>query len=417
MLSSADRIAVVDVETTGLFPWRHDRVIEIAILLISPDGRIHAEYETLVNPVRDIGPTRIHQISAAEVLNAPKFEDIAGDVLELLSEAVVLAGHNISFDRNFLVNEYQRVGIEFPEAPELCTYQLLGRTDLSACCGEYEIPFDGLHHRAMVDARATARLIHALLEGNPGVLDAIGHFRTPWPRATPRRTPPVTRDHAREALSGPPRFLQRILSRVQRETEAVPANVLTYQGLIDRVLEDRTVDKEEEMVLVGAVAELGLTATQVHHVHAAYIQALAVHALSDGRVSEAERSDLHDVARLLGHDDSDLDEVLDLAARQVQHLSSVGSQEPTEHELVGLSVCFTGELLSTIDGAPISREMAQLLAERRGLKVASGVTKKLDILVVADPNTQSGKAVKARRYGTRILAEPVFWSGIGVIVD
>ena len=72
-----DRIAVVDVETTGLSPWRHDRIVEIAIVLVSPDGEIHAEYETLVNPKRDLGPTRIHQISASDVLRAPSFTDVA----------------------------------------------------------------------------------------------------------------------------------------------------------------------------------------------------------------------------------------------------------------------------------------------------------------------------------------------------
>jgi DNA polymerase-3 subunit epsilon len=51
-----------------------------------------------------------------------------------------------------------------------------------------------------------------------------------------------------------------------------------------------------------------------------------------------------------------------------------------------------------------------------GLEVADSVTKKLDILVVADPHTQSGKARKARQYGTRIVHEPVFWQMLGVTV-
>ena len=44
------------------------------------------------------------------------------------------------------------------------------------------------------------------------------------------------------------------------------------------------------------------------------------------------------------------------------------------------------------------------------------VTKKLDLLVLADPHSQSGKAKKARQYGIRILHEPVFWKAIGVAV-
>jgi hypothetical protein len=36
---------------------------------------------------------------------------------------------------------------------------------------------------------------------------------------------------------------------------------------------------------------------------------------------------------------------------------------------------------------------------------------------VADPNTQSGKAKKARQYGIRIVHEPVFWRSLGVPID
>jgi DNA polymerase-3 subunit epsilon len=45
------------------------------------------------------------------------------------------------------------------------------------------------------------------------------------------------------------------------------------------------------------------------------------------------------------------------------------------------------------------------------------VTKDLDLLVVADPDTQSGKARRARSQGTRVVAEPVFWSQLGVLVQ
>jgi DNA polymerase-3 subunit epsilon len=49
--------------------------------------------------------------------------------------------------------------------------------------------------------------------------------------------------------------------------------------------------------------------------------------------------------------------------------------------------------------------------------IKKGVSKKLDILVVADPYSMSGKAQKARQYGTRIVAEPVFWRIVGVPIE
>ena len=65
----------------------------------------------------------------------------------------------------------------------------------------------------------------------------------------------------------------------------------------------------------------------------------------------------------------------------------------------------------------ITREMAEHIVTEKGLRVMPSVTKKLDLLVVADPNTQSGKAKKAQKYGIRIIHEPVFWRTLGITVD
>jgi DNA polymerase III epsilon subunit-like protein len=48
-------VAVVDVETTGLHPGYHHRVIEVAVVTLEPDGRRDG-WSTLVNPERDLGP-------------------------------------------------------------------------------------------------------------------------------------------------------------------------------------------------------------------------------------------------------------------------------------------------------------------------------------------------------------------------
>lgn len=45
------------------------------------------------------------------------------------------------------------------------------------------------------------------------------------------------------------------------------------------------------------------------------------------------------------------------------------------------------------------------------------MTKDLDILVVADPHTKSGKAAAARRNGVRIMAKAAFWQAIGWQVE
>lgn len=410
-------LAVVDVETTGLSPWRNDRIVEIAVVLMSPDGTIHQEYETLVNPDRDLGPSRIHRITAGEILHAPKFSDIAGDVAELLSHTYILAGHNVSFDRNFLIKEYERVGIIMPDIPVLCTCQLLGRNNLAACCLELDVVFEGEPHRAISDARVTACLVQRLIADDPAILEGFQQSRKKWPVILSRRTAPVSRDHAQEKLQEHPKFLQRILSKIHHDTDATTPDVVAYLVLVDRILQDRVIDVNEENTLVDAVANWGLSRFQLKEAHQTYIHNLAVHALADGVVTDSERSDLHQVARLLGHDDRELDHILESAAAQLRTTNSTKGTGSPRLDLDGMRVCFTGELQSRINGEPITRDVAETLAEQAGFVVLNSVTKKLDLLVVADPNTQSGKAKKARQYGTRILADSVFWRMIGVAVE
>jgi DNA polymerase-3 subunit epsilon len=46
LIGKDGRIAVIDVETTGVY--NTDRIVEIAVLTMDCDGRIHDEFETLV---------------------------------------------------------------------------------------------------------------------------------------------------------------------------------------------------------------------------------------------------------------------------------------------------------------------------------------------------------------------------------
>lgn len=411
------KIAVVDLETTGLSPWRHDRIVEIGIVVLEPSGLILTEYDTLVNPRRDIGPSCIHQIRSEDVLRAPTFADIAGDVLGILSDCNVIAGHNVSFDMNFLVKEYGRIGVELPKIPLLCTCNMFGRASLKSCCEELGLPFNGLPHRALVDAKVTASIVALLCSDDPAIIECHRSTYVPWPKLLPRATPCFTRSHAEQTSIETPGFLQRLSTLIHHDTEAETANVLAYMVLIDRILEDRVIDQSEEDVLVDAVTNWGLSSGQLATAHTNYIHNLAMSALADGVVTAAERRDLHLVARLLGQDEMTLDKILESAASQLSIARSASKDLDANNELFGKSVCFTGQLSSTVGGQIISRDFAETLAKDAGLTISSNVTKKLDLLVVADPHSQSSKAKKAREYGTRILSDGVFWRMAGIAVD
>ena len=116
------------------------------------------------------------------------------------------------------------------------------------------------------------------------------------------------------------------------------------------------------------------------------------------------------MCRLLALSPEELGLALASAAERV---SGPGSA----HGLEGKAVCFTGALIGRIWGVPITREQAHKIAREAGLLIRDSVTQDLDLLVVADPLTKSSKAEKARRYGTRIMAEPAFWAAIGAPVE
>src|SRR4030042_6856342 len=105
-MASATRIkdcqfAVIDVETTGLFPRKNDRIVEVAVVTVTGRGEVLGEYATLLNPGRDLGPVDIHGIRGSDVVSAPRFQDVAGDLVDRLSGSVV-AGHNLRFDLDFV---------------------------------------------------------------------------------------------------------------------------------------------------------------------------------------------------------------------------------------------------------------------------------------------------------------------------
>jgi len=416
-------ISVIDCETTGLNAARHDRVIEIAAVVIDPDGDIVREFVSLINPGRDVGRTSLHGITASDVAEAPRFEQVAGHLAQTLDGTIALAGHNVSFDHRFLRCEFDRAGIAIPDIFTLCTMRIAGGGNLECCCRDLGIEFDPeTAHSALEDARAAARLLMSLLqEGLVSADELLAMPPVAWPRVPHAVATPLPRATARQRTAEAPGYLRRLLSH------AGPFCVMTvgeeaaldYSGLLERVLEDRHVDEREGEALVTLAASLGLDGDAIRLLHEAYLERLVAAALTDSVITPTEQRDLESVGRLLGVDDHCL---ADMVARcRRGHEGSAASAplgKPLAGEkLIGQRVCFTGDSICSQGGETITRERAAALAGAAGMEIADSVTKKLDILVVADPHTQSGKARKARQYGKRIIHEPVFWQMLGVAVD
>jgi DNA polymerase III epsilon subunit family exonuclease len=314
--------AVIDFETTGYSPQRGDRVVEVAIVRLTPQGQMEREYSTLVNPGRDAGPVYVHDITNRDVADAPTFAEIAGDLVGFLRGAVLVA-HNAKYDSEFLTAEFATAGYPLPGIPTLCTLLLsymlhpeATRHRLPDCCARDGVVFEEVHN-ALSDARATAQLLladfgaarkrHVLelraLACKPLVLSEAG-----WPdlvasgRVLPRL--PVARSPSPDTP-----YLARLVAKLSGHGVMNP-DVASYAHMLDHVLQDRRVTENEASVLMETAERYGLTRTQALEVHVSYLGQLIDAALADGVVSETEMRDLGAVAALLGLSASMLDAVL-----------------------------------------------------------------------------------------------------------
>lgn len=399
--------AVVDVETTGLFPGAHDRVVEIAVVHVDLDGNIEDSWATLLNPGRDLGPQRIHGISAADVLSAPTFAQVSGELAHRLAGRVFVA-HNVHFDRRFVHAEFSSAGWDVPITPDkcLCTMQWAGRLvpgaprALAGCCSHLGISLTEAHS-ALADATATAHLLAAYLAmGEPApwhdvVVDASA---LPWP---PISRHPFTAAHRGASQSRHVHFLERLADQLPSAGETPEQE--QYLALLDRALLDRCLSVREQDGLVSLAVELGIDRATAHDLHVGYYEALARVAWADGMLSDDEKDDLDAVGALLGLDQAEMAQALADATPKV----SVGATAPVTHKVAtfrlspGDFVVFTGDMA-------VAREVWMERAGAVGLVPWPGVTKKVALVVAADPDSLSGKARKAADYGIPIVTEQAF---------
>ena len=106
-------IVFFDLETTGVNIMT-DRIIEISVVKIFPDGRREVKTR-LINPEMHIPEesTQIHGISDEDVKDAPTFKAISKNFFIYLEDCD-LGGYNIiKFDIPMLAKEFSRAGLHF----------------------------------------------------------------------------------------------------------------------------------------------------------------------------------------------------------------------------------------------------------------------------------------------------------------
>ena len=367
------KFVVVDVETTGF--GRYDRLVEIATVTLDPATlETIDEYDTLINPERDVGPTGVHGITAAMVEAAPTFTEIIPAVASRLQGAVLIA-HNLAFDKRMLLQEFDRRGIAIDPGDGLCTY---GATKKKLChaCDEYDIPLS-CHHRALADAQATAELARRLQFANwapSATAVKIGVVPQTPSNYTLRRG-------LADAGTSP---MHRVVSRANYpDCDSV---IQLYLDMLDWVLDDGVIDARENMEIKQLARDLRISEEARREAHCAYLDCIISAAKRDGVISAAEHKLIVRIANQL--------EVEDVDIPGVSPVVEIGNIP------LGSRVCFTG-----------TRNKAQLesLARSSGVTPVRSVTKKgCDLLVAADVSTLSSKARNAKKWDIPIISVTEF---------
>jgi DNA polymerase-3 subunit epsilon len=178
MLKLTKPLAFIDLETTGT-NLGTDRIIEIAIIKILPDGTRSVKRK-LINPEIPIpqASTDIHGITNEMVKDAPSFRQVAHELKQMLDHCD-LAGYNSNrFDIPLLMEEFLRSQIEFDMKGRKMVdvqkifHQMEQRT-LSAAYRFYcNKNLDGAHS-AEVDASATHEILEAQTEKYPALGNTV----------------------------------------------------------------------------------------------------------------------------------------------------------------------------------------------------------------------------------------------------
>ncbi len=105
-------ICGIDVETTGVDPWR-DRIVQLAVVVMEKQTGVAPavlrRHSWILNPERPIPAevTALHGVTDEMVKDAPTFRDILVDFARATDFAIPCA-YNQGFDRAFIASEWLR---------------------------------------------------------------------------------------------------------------------------------------------------------------------------------------------------------------------------------------------------------------------------------------------------------------------
>ncbi len=173
-LNLKNQIVFFDLETTGV-SVNDDRIVEISILKVSPDGEEESK-TWLVNPERHIPKesSDIHGILDEDVKDKPTFKEIAKDVATFI-EGCDMAGFNSNrFDVPLLAEEFLRadVDIDMKKRKFIDVQTIFHKSEPRTLVAAYKF----YCNKELVDAHSAAGDTRATYEVLKAQLDRYDHI-------------------------------------------------------------------------------------------------------------------------------------------------------------------------------------------------------------------------------------------------
>jgi DNA polymerase-3 subunit epsilon len=177
-------LAFIDLETTGM-NLSTDRIVEIAIIKVLPDGTKIVK-QKLLNPEMPISKAsaEIHGITNEKIKDAPTFKQVANELKQFIDDAD-LSGYNSNrFDIPLLMEEFLRAGINIDMTNRRMVdvqhiFHMMEKRTLGAAYKFYCAKELLEAHSAEADATATWEILEAQLtryEHLGDTLDTILQF-------------------------------------------------------------------------------------------------------------------------------------------------------------------------------------------------------------------------------------------------
>jgi len=171
---------------------------------------------------------------------------------------------------------------------------------------------------------------------------------------------------------------------------------LGYIDLLDRALDDLWLDAEERTELQMLAALAGIPPARQPELHKCYVDDLYSAAMLDGVLTDDEFRQLDAVSYALGFRLGELYPDFELYRPQAVEVADIAA---------GTRIAFTGTAIDPHTGDKLDRSELADRCIAAGMIPEDGFARSTtDLLVAADPSSQSGKAKKARQWGVPVIS-------------